>query len=459
MTRPRHFHILYCLRYFRYGLLLCLVPMVQALLRFDLASFYAALRQDAVILAGCAALALALWTRTGFWLSPGAVQAQTGFAAKSRRTFSQKSLAALEITRPLHCRVLGASRVVLYFKNYARPRTYAFVLRRRDALALADALMPVRFDASVFEPAGFEKLALGMLSANAATAGVFGVMGFRRMREVLGDDFRDMALGQLARMELIAARWLPAGLAVLATAVFVLISFTFLYALLRAVGFSVCRSGGVIVSRGGLVTKTERRIFLACVSACDMRVTPAARLLRRYPLYVRAGSFAGGELPLLVCRKGHEQLAQALLPGFSLPDRPLCTPGRKSPVQYFWMPGTCLVLSAALCGVSSWALPGALPVLAVPVFLSLCSLLVSAEGLLREGVCGNANRTLSLCFTRFFTRHEVCVFTPDIACTLQQNPFSLRAGRCDVLVHLPCRARYKLRGVLLHAAQALPFTL
>ena len=57
----RRFHIIFALRYLRYGLLLCLVPMVQALLAFDLDSMWAALTQDAAILLVCAAAALALW--------------------------------------------------------------------------------------------------------------------------------------------------------------------------------------------------------------------------------------------------------------------------------------------------------------------------------------------------------------------------------------------------------------
>ena len=59
MNRQRRFHIIFAVHYLRYGLLLCLVPMLQALLAFDLDSLWAALRQDAVILLACAAAALA----------------------------------------------------------------------------------------------------------------------------------------------------------------------------------------------------------------------------------------------------------------------------------------------------------------------------------------------------------------------------------------------------------------
>ena len=89
------------------------------------------------------------------------------------------------------------------------------------------------------------------------------------------------------------------------------------------------------------MTKTERRVRLRCVSACDIRVTPAGRLLRRYPVFIAAGSFTGGEVPLFVVKKGQEARVEALLPGYSKPDGPLCDPARKSPVQYFGNPAPC----------------------------------------------------------------------------------------------------------------------
>ena len=95
----------------------------------------------------------------------------------------------------------------------------------------------------------------------------------------------------------------------------------------------------------------------------------------------------------------------------------------------------------------------------VPAVLALAGLLVSLEGFFREGLRKNANRTLSVCYTRFFTRHEVCVFTPDLSYTLLENPFSVSGGRCDVRVHLPCGLRYRVRGALQYLAREIPFTL
>ena len=48
------FHIVFIVKYIRYGLILCLVPMLKALIKFDLPSLATALRQDAAILIGMA---------------------------------------------------------------------------------------------------------------------------------------------------------------------------------------------------------------------------------------------------------------------------------------------------------------------------------------------------------------------------------------------------------------------
>ena len=78
---------------------------------------------------------------------------------------------------PLYCRMLGASRVTLYFKTNASPKSYSMYLHKKDAAAVADVLLPVRSDTSVFEPTGFERLSFVMLSANIITSSAFALWG------------------------------------------------------------------------------------------------------------------------------------------------------------------------------------------------------------------------------------------------------------------------------------------
>ncbi len=459
MNKKIRFHIVFTLHYLRYGLVLCLVPMLDALLRFDLHSLWVALMQDAAIVLASAAAALLLWRAAWLCVHKDMLHVHQGIFFKNSFSCSRSSIAVVEIVRPLYCRLLGASRMTIYFKTNANRRSFTLYLSKKDAAEVADLLMPLRTDTALFAPTGFERLAFVMLSANILTSTLFGLWGLKQLDGVLNSNLQRIALDTFYEAELFAARWMPAGLAFLVTLGFAVMGFSMLYSLMQTARFTVCRAHGVILSKGGLLRHTERRIRVSCVSACDICTTLPARLLRRYPVYLSAGSFRGRDLPVLVMKKGQAQQVETLLPNFSLPDGEMCCPERKSPVQYLWKPGAVLLFSLALCGVASYVMPPILPMLFLPVVLSLLCLAVSAEGFFREGLHKNKNRTLSVCYSRGFTRHDLCVFTPDLAYTLRENPFSVSRGRCDVTVHLPCAVHVTVRSVLKYLAQEIPFTL
>ena len=455
MMTPKRPHLLDSLRFFRYGFLLCLVPMVQALFRFDMEGLLIALWQDAAILAVCLALSLALWAAARISVTPQAVVFRQGIGFHLRQTFARASIAVVEIERPLYCRFVGAARVRLYFKNYAAPHRLTVYLTKRDAAFLSETLMPVKQHSGVFTPAGFERLALVMLSANAVTTSIFLWMGVQRLNDYLEQDLEQIALEHFTRLEVFIERLLPAGSAFLVALAFCLASLTFCYSFFHTFGFSCGRSGGVIISRGGFFTKIERRVLASSVTACRVRVTPAARLLHRRPVYLTAGWFGGGDVPLMVYKAGQEHIVQALLPDFMPPARPLGDTQGKSVNQYLWQPATALALSLGLCGVAMNVLPGLLGLLGVLVALSAGCLLVSLEGFGEEGIADNPNRTLGLIYTRFFTRYEVCIFTPDRSFAVRQNPFSVNAGRSNVFVRLPAHHTFRVRGVRKARADAL----
>lgn len=455
MMQPKRPHLLDSLRFFRYGLVLCLVPMIQALFHFDLEGLWLALQQDAVILAVCLVPSLVLWAAARISVTPQAVVFRQGVGFCLQQSFARASIAAVAIEQPLYCRFLGAARVRLYFRDYTVPRKLTVYLTKRDAFLLSETLMPVRRHSGLFTPAGFERLALAMLSANAVTTSIFLWMGVQRLNEYFEQDLEQLALEHFNRLEVLLEQLLPAGAAFLAALVFCLASITFCYSFFHTFGFSCGRSGGVIISRGGFFTKIERRIRACDVTACHVRVTPVARLLRRRPVYLTAGWFSGGDMPLIVYKAGQEHLVQALLPDFVFPSKPLGDTAGKSLNQFFWQPAVALGLCLGLCGVAMTVMPGLVGILVLLALLCTGCLLVSLEGFGREGIADNPNRTLALVYTRFFTRHEVCVFTPDRSFAVRQNPFSVRLGRSNVFVRLPARHAFRVRGVRKTRADAL----
>lgn len=454
--KPQRFHFLFAMHYLRYGFLLCLVPMVQALIQFDLPALFAALWQDAFILAACFAAAAVVWWFTRFTVEEHDVCTRQGVLVRSHHRYSAKSISVVEIRRPLHCRLLGASYLTFYFKTRGTRRKVELCLPRRAAEAAADALLPVENDVRVFAPAGFEKLAFVMLSANVLTSCLFLWLGAQRLTEWLGSDVRDKAFENFTKLESLFETVLPAGLALATAALFVIMSAAFAVSLLHTTGFRVCRTGGVILSRGGLLTKTERRILVSAVTSADVRVTPVARLLRRRPVYVTAGSFRGGDMPMMVYRAGADRAPQALVPRYEPAEGPMCRCARRSLPQFLWKPGTALAVSLALCGVALWALPGILPVLYVPVLASAGCLAQSAEGYFVEGMARQKGGALCVTYTRFFTRHEVCVMTPDVTYETFRHPVSVREGRSDFTVRLPCGIKCRARGVMHAAADRMP---
>lgn len=454
----RPFHILYALRWLRYGLLLCLVPLARALLAFDLPAFYAALGQSSLILLTVAGAALSLRRATAFWLEYDGLHCQTGIFFRTHQTYSPEALAALEIVRPPVCRLLGASRLVLYAKGATPRRPVALYLSRTDAAALADRLMPAAGDVSVFAPTGFERLSLVMLSANLLTSCAFAWMTLDRAEQFVALDLKAFAQQNFERLAALAARLLPAGVSAAATLLFLAGAFTFLRSFTHTFGFKVCRTGGVLLCRGGFFTKTERRILARAVTAVEVRRTPAARLLGRYPIYVTAGAFQGGDIPLMMVRRGAPYTPQALLPGYTPATEPLCQPARKSPLQYVWRPAAALALALGMTGVSALHLPGVLAALLLTDALLAALLVTALEGWRREGLA-QYGRAVCLCACRRLTRFDVCVLTPDIAYRLFETPFSTAAGRCDVTLYLPCRKKYRVRGARKSQAGRMEFLL
>ena len=212
MTRQRHYHPLAAFRFLRKAVVVCLLPLANALLEFSLNALLTALRQDAALLLFlCGASSILLEASSWALDEAGVLRLRWAFISKRERIIRGEALAALTIERPLFFRLLGASRVVLYPVGQPARRAVTLYLHKEDAQELADRLMPVR-DPVCHRPAGGERAALVVLGANGLSTLALTYLAVRQSRP-FPLTAEAVALSRLNILVRFAAHWLPAGAA------------------------------------------------------------------------------------------------------------------------------------------------------------------------------------------------------------------------------------------------------
>ena len=212
MTRQRHYHPLAALRFLRKAVVVCLLPLANALLEFSLNALLTALRQDAALLLFlCGASSILLEASSWALDDADVLRLRWAFISKRERIIRGETLAALTIERPLFFRLLGASRVVLYPVGQPARRAVTLYLHKEDAQELADRLMPVR-DPVCHRPAGGERAALVVLGANGLSTLALTYLAIRQSRP-FPLTAEAVALSRLNVLVRFAAHWLPAGAA------------------------------------------------------------------------------------------------------------------------------------------------------------------------------------------------------------------------------------------------------
>ncbi len=439
---PQRYHPLYALGFLRRAALVCLLPPAQALLRGQWAELTEAVWQSlglAVLLT--AASLVILWA--GSWRLTADGQLVLGWVlfSRQRRTIRGSDLAAVQIERPILCRLTGASLLTLYPTTLDQRHKVQLCLSRRSAEALADALLPVPVEQS-YHPRGGERMALAVLGAGGLSTLLLALLSLRQSRNYLPVS---PGLAPLDQAAALAARWLPAGLAWFVTLAAFLFGLSLLRSFSHTVRYAVWQGGGALASRGGLLRRTERRLRLSALSCAEVRLTPLARLLRCYPVYLTAGCLRGEDAPLFVYRAGQEELLRRLVPGLHLP--PVGTVPIKGRSLAFFLPsGIAFGLLGLMTLVSRWALPALTAPLALLTLAALGGLVSAAEGYLREGAWPRSGRLTLLC-QRGYSLRCFCIFASAPVLTVRQSPWAVAAGRADLLLNFPGRVRLRVRSL------------
>lgn len=396
----RRLHPFTVLRFLRKTLVVYLLPLVQVLSERNWTALHTALQQDALLfLLLCAVSWGILHVSSWSMDDTGVFHLHWRLGIRLDRALRGEMLAALTIDRPLLYRMAGASRLTLYPVGAAQKHTLSVCLPKADAEAVADQLMPL-VKPTLHRPAGGERAALGFLGANGLSTLALFVLAVRQTRDVPDWNPAVFAQIQVSFLARFAARWLPAGAAWLLAAAGFLLGASLMRSFAQTVHYTVWHTADQIGSRGGWLGHFECRVRTSEISFADVRISPAARLMKRWPVFVTA-SGCSPELPLFVYRSGEEALFRELLPEFRMPPD---------------------LLAGAAAGYRR-------------------------EGLwLREG-------RMTLRRQQGLYLHCICVFHPDVCLTAAQSPWAASVGRTNLTLTFPGWVKLRVRSVPLRDAE------
>ena len=97
---PAHF-----IKYIKYALLLCVIPIIRAVLAFDILAAWLAFTQDLLILLSCGGILAAFWQSSAAFLEEQAIWVRWGVLFRRLSSYPVKQVSAVEIYRPLQLRL------------------------------------------------------------------------------------------------------------------------------------------------------------------------------------------------------------------------------------------------------------------------------------------------------------------------------------------------------------------
>ena len=440
----RRLHPFTVLRFLRKTLVVYLLPLVQVLFERNWTALHTALRQDALLFLLLCAVSWGI-LRVSSWSldDTGVFHLHWRLGIRLDRALRGEMLAALTIDRPLLYRMAGASRLTLYPVGAAQKHTLSVCLPKADAEAVADQLMPL-VKPTLHRPAGGERAALGFLGANGLSTLALFVLAVRQTRDVPDWNPAVFAQIQVSFLARFAARWLPAGAAWLLAAAGFLLGASLMRSFAQTVHYTVWHTADQIGSRGGWLSRFEFRVRSSEISYADVRVSPIARLMKRWPVFVVAGS-CRPELPLFVYRSGQEELFRELLPEFRMPPDTRHDLTHRSAV-FFAPAGIPFGLCLLLVLVSRSVLPALTGTLLIPTAVFAVFLAGGLMGWLKEGIWLREGR-FTLRRQKGVYLHCICVFHPDVCLRTFQSPWAARYQRMTLTLALPGQVRLKVRSI------------
>lgn len=459
--KPVRYHFMYTFRIIRFAFPLTLIPMLRLIIQLDWANFIIALKQNLLLLFLLFLVASFIWYFTKVEWDQDRFLTVQGTLFRRENSFITSKISAIELRRSLRCRVLGATLVTVYFTAYRYPEKLVFYLPRSAALSFRNTLMEVGpTPEAQYSLSGLKRIIFIFLSGDIISTFLFGFLGYRQTRQVLGEDW----LGLLPlleerffTLEQTISLLFPAGVALILSVLFILAFFTMVRSLFQTAFYSASRYDFYLKIQYGLFEKIDCTVRMNSILFCDIKRTPLARILRHRPVYIASGSYQTKQLPFMICRYGEENIIMGLLPQWHPRDKaPLSNTLPKSIMTYIWLPFSCFAFFLFLLIVAQQSVPSILYLLLVPNILFFASTIAHLEAYFYEGMAKHPKGGISISYTRYFSRHEVLLFTSDFTMRISETPVAIESGRSVVYIHHPGKAKIRIRGVSHFTAHQLP---
>ncbi len=437
------FHPLMALRFLRKTLAVYLLPLINILFERNWPALRDALMQDLFIFALLCAVSWVI-----LHVSSWSLDEENTFCLHWKlfvaldREIRGSALAGLTLERPLLFRLCGASRLVLYPIGQPKKGTLSLCLRQDNAQELADRLFPIEKPV-LHTPHSGEKVALVLLGANGVSTLALIALALRQTRGLPWDP-QTAAFSHLNSLAAFAARWLPAGTAWLLVLAGAFWSTSLLRSFAQTLRYTVWRTEDQLGSRGGWLNRYEFRVRRSQLSFADVRLSPGARLLHRWPVFVTAGCCCP-ELPFFVYRSGEEAMFAELLPEFRMPPE-ILPDTRKRSLLFFAPAGVPFAFFLLLVLVSRYTLPALTPLLLIPAMVFLVLLSGGYMGYRQEGIWPQ-DGLLTLRRQERLSLHCICILHPDLCLKAMQSPWAVQARRLSLTITLPGQVRLKVRSI------------
>ncbi|MDL2215744.1 PH domain-containing protein [Ruminococcaceae bacterium OttesenSCG-928-N02] len=452
--RSTKLHPVYCFGYVKYILLLAIGPIWAAISARNIDAAFVYLREDFYLFLAVGLFVVALWFATNYSFDGQTITVEEGLFFQRTHIIPLENITCLSLEQPFVYRLLGATKITVYFETPSKKPSFSFPLPTKRAQRIAHAIFPLDSLTPFYQPTGRGRFSFAFLSTDVVASLVVIFSVYSQLKQFLGAQWELSAQQGISTIAQIFSIFLPAGLALSVTFLVLVLGAIFTSSLVRTGGFSTSCSERLIVVEGGFFNHREFRFLRSKITSSTIRVSFASRLIKRYPLYISAGGYSGMELPVFLYKKGDEARIRQLLPGFRAPFTKYCDPLAKRPMRYLGPP-IALLGASLLALLACWGrAPSLAPFCVAPILLSIGLGLFAIEGVFREGVV-KKNGTVSISACRNFTRYITQVYNHDYMVKTTATSLNSLQGLCNLTLTTGDRRKLRVRGIKQQTASRL----